>query len=404
MRPRDELATARLLLDTLSLGDSVDTGQLRARWALAPHGALVTLAKYEGAELWLAQRLRALGITLAEAPAAALDAAATRTRARTMRADAALVAVLEAFRAAQVDCILLKSAALRRLTARLPMAGARATSDVDLLVPEADGDHALGVLRARGWSLLDAPHGAGSDDPAVAAPRAPIAPSNERGTMRAERMGAPHHHLPSVADASGVAIELHTTTGHAVRPMEAWRRAVADRQPANLDGVVAWAPGDSWLLLHAVAHGLGDAGERARSGLRLRYWLDGAILIAGNTLRWDVIRERVGTGETGPPALARAWLWTAAGIAGCRVGIDELGSGEVAAFELDRLLAWRLRVLERHDATSRWGRKLLEEGARIEAGLPPELAWSPEPLRARVRRRAAQWLARAHWAWWRAQT
>ena len=45
-----------------------------------------------------------------------------------MRADAALESVLAAFRATQVECVLLKSAALRRLTARLPYADARTSA------------------------------------------------------------------------------------------------------------------------------------------------------------------------------------------------------------------------------------------------------------------------------------
>lgn len=393
MTPREALEHARLLLDTLRLGGDGDPS-LAARWARVDDGALVTLAKYEGAEIWLARQLRANDITLSSASADALDAAATRARARTLRADAALGAVLEAFRATQVECILLKSAALRRLTARMPFADARTSADVDLLVPEADGDHALGVLRARGWSLLDVDEVKGRDE-------AVPPPPGERDTVRAMLASAPKHHLPAVADASGVAIELHVSTGPSVRPMEAWRRAMSSREPVHVDTHAASVPSDTWLLVHAATHAITDAVEMARSGLRLRHWLDGAVLTCGAQVRWDHVRERIGTGEMGPPPLVRAWLWTAAQLCGRAIGIDELGTGDMAALDLDRLLAWRLHVLARHTATDRWGQKLLEEGARIEAGLAPEMPWKTEPWQLQLRRRSAQWSARAAWGWWR---
>ncbi len=393
MTAREALEHARLLLDTLRLGSERDPS-LAARWARVDDGALVTLAKYEGAEIWLARRLRANDITLSAASADALDAAATRARARTLRADAALGAVLEAFRATQVECILLKSAALRRLTARMPFADARTSADVDLLVPEADGDHALGVLRARGWSLLDVDEVKGREE---AEPPLP----GERDTVRAMLANAPKHHLPAVADASGVAIELHVSTGPSVRPMESWRRAMSTREPAHVGAHAAWVPSDTWLLVHAATHAITDAVEMARSGLRLRHWLDGAVLTDGGQVRWDHVRERIGTGEMGPPPLARAWLWTAAQLCGREIGIDELGTGDMAALDLDRLLAWRLHVLARHAATDRWGQKLIEEGARIEADLAPELPWKAEPWQLQFRRRGAQWMARAAWGWWR---
>ncbi len=396
MTPRTTIAQARLLLDTLRFGSDESVERLRARWATADHGALVTLAKYEGAELWLARRLRTSGIALDPPSTAALDAAATRARARTLRADAALAAVLAAFRATEVECVLLKSSALRRLTERMPFADARTSADVDLLVPESDGDHALGVLRARGWSLLDLSAVAVTGDAAVPEP-------DERGTLRAALASVPKHHLPSVADASGVAIELHTSTGASVRPMEAWRRAVSARVRVTVEGEAAWVPSDTWLLVHAVSHALLDTGMQARSGLRLRYWLDGAVLIGAGDVQWSLVRERIASGELGAPALVRAWLWTAAQLAGVDIGIDELGTGDLVALQLERLLAWRLHVLARYPATGRWGQKLLEEGARIEAGMGAEAAWKPEPWRVRLRQRTAQLWARGAWGWWRAR-
>jgi hypothetical protein len=392
MRTRAAVEHARLLLDTLRLGGAPDAAELRARWQGARQEALVTLARFEGAELWLARRLKQAGIALAGPAADALDAAATRTRARNLRADAALARALEALAAAHVPCVLLKSSALRQLTARLPLAGARASADVDLLVAEAQGEHALGVLRARGWRPLDYE---------AQGRIAPTAPAGETGTQRARLAAQPAHHLPSLADETGVAIELHVSTGPNVRPMEAWRRALADSAPITVEGAAGFVPSDSWLLLHALTHALNDADERAAGGLRLRYWLDGAVLLAGGHVRWDLVRERVAAGEAHPAPLARTWLYAAAELAGVAVGMDELGTGDLAPLHLERLLAWRLWVLARHDATSRWGRLLLEEGARAEAGLGAALPWAPLGTTARLRRAVAVAAARARWSAWR---
>ncbi|MBI3789429.1 MAG: hypothetical protein HY275_00935, partial [Gemmatimonadetes bacterium] len=163
----------------------------------------------------------------------------------------------------------------------------------------------------------------------------------------------------------------------------------------------AFAPTDSWLLVHAVTHALADADERAGAGFRLRYWLDGAVLVLGGEIRWELVRDRIESGEVGDPRLARGWLWAASRLAGQPIGMDELGTGDLTALQLERLLAWRLTVLSRYAGTDRWGRKLLEEGARAEVGLLPERPWKPLGPIAELRRRAATRAARLAWGWWR---
>ncbi|MBI2795875.1 MAG: nucleotidyltransferase family protein [Gemmatimonadetes bacterium] len=372
----DALLHGRLLCDTLRLGD-LDDGErarLAALWRDADQGALVALALHEGAELWLQRRLKAAEIALADDARATLGAAATRVRAGVMRADAALARVAGIFASAGVEMVPLKSAALRRLTGRLPLADARGVSDVDLLVPELEADRASVVLRGHQFVPL-----------------------------QAEESRPPgHHHRVPLADAWGVAVELHESTHQAVRPAEAWRRATHRPQLAWIDGHQLQLASDTELLWHALVHANRDAGEQARIGLRLRYWLDGAVLVAGSVIDWSLIRSRLDGGELDSPELARAWLWWAASLAGRSLGFSEIGMGELGALDLPRLLAWRLHVLARHSAESRWREKLLEEGARAEGGLPRRARNPGASFVAGARSAAAALAARAAHAAWKA--
>ena len=372
----DARAHGQLLVDTLHLGDAGDDDHaaLASGWSRVDQDVLVAQAVREGAELWLHRRLRAAQVVLAVGPRDALEVAARHVRARTMRADAALARVAAIFATADVAMVPLKSAALRRLTSRLPLADARASADVDVLVPEHEADRATIVLRGKHFS------------PVVATGAVPEG----------------HHHRAPLADDTGVAVEVHATTHPAVRPAEAWRRATRDAQGAAIDGVPLQLPCDTELLWHALAHAHLDASDHARIGLRLRYWLDGAVLIAGGTIDWATIRSRLDGGELRPPELARAWLWWAAALAGRTLGFAELGASEVGALDLPRLLAWRLHVHADHPADSRWREKLLEEGARAEAGLPRRGKEAGNSPATAARRAAAALAARAAYSAWRA--
>ena len=372
----DALSQGRLLCDTLRVtaADDGERARLATMWRDADRGALVALAMHEGAELWLQRRLKPLGIGLGDTAHATLDAAARRTRAGTMRADAALAHVTAIFAAAEVEVIPLKSAAMRRLTGRLPLADARGAADVDLLVREVEADRACAVLREHHFV------------PLVSETARPVN----------------HHHRAPMADQSGTAVELHVTTHATVVPREAWRRATMQPQLAEVDGHRVQLPGDTELLWHALAHASRDATEEARLGLRLRYWLDGAVLVAGGTIDWTVIRERLDGSELESPELGRAWLWWAAVLGGRALGLDEIGTGEIRALDLPRLLAWRLRVLGEHPPESRWREKLLEEGARVEAGVPGRPGGEGSSLYAAARHAIATQAARARYALWRA--
>ena len=291
-----------------------------------------------------------------------------RAVAQSLRVDAETAAALDTLGMAGIRAVPIKGAAIRRLAARVPYADARAPNDVDLLVPAEAARRAWDVLVANGYS---APREAGPPD---------------------------GHHLPALVGPIGVGVELHLTTVAAVPPAEAWRRATCDGAGADVDGRSRPVPSDTELLWHAVAHPLVHAQESARIGVRLRYWLDAAALLAsGAAIDWERIRGRLDSPETPRPALARAWFVAAAGLSGRPLPAGALGTGSAVAFDIERLVSWRLRVFAGAAPGGRWAIKMIEEGARGEAMLPPEPGRVGASTGARLRHALA---ARAARLWW----
>lgn len=336
---------AGLLIETLRLSPRVDRVTLAAAWDSADAGALVRLVEREGVVQWLSRRLKALGITLPGEPGKQLAATVKRGIAQSLRMDAETATTLGLLDAAGIHAIPLKGAAMRRLVPRVPYADARVPNDVDLLVPEADARRAFDVLVSRGYQV----------------------PKDENP--------ADHHHLPALVGSIGIAVELHTSTSPAVAPAEAWRRASA------MD--------DTELLWHAASHAVADTDDNARNGSRLKTFLDAAALFsAGATVDWTRVRERLDSGEVEYPAAVRAWLAAAADLGG-------VPPAESRPLNLERLVAWKLRVLAREDG--RWGRRLIEEGARGEFGLPVEPSSPRASAAARARHVVVTRAARAFW-------
>ena len=188
------------------------------------------------------------------------------------------------------------------------------------------------------------------------------------------------------------------TTVAAVPPADAWARAIRDGATAEFEGRAHPIPGDTELLWHAVAHPLVHTQETARIGVRLRYWLDAAALLAAPaTIDWARIRERLDAPETTRPALARAWFVAAAELGGRPLPAGALGTAPVRAFDVVRLISWRLRVLATHAPGDHWAMKLIEEGARGEAGLPPEPGAAGAPATVRLRHWLTMRAARLSW-------
>lgn len=359
---------ARLLLATLRLAPSADRDALVDAWSRTDAGPLVRLAAFEGVELWLSRRLKTLDISLEGEPRRQLDLLARRAVAQSMRVDAEASAALGALADAGIPAVPLKGTALRCIAARVPYADARASADVDVLVTADAARRAWDVLTARGYTSL-----------------------REAGP-------ADGHHLPALVGSTGVAVELHITTMATVTPAEAWRRATSDHAGADRDAVARPIPSDTELLWHAVAHALLDAEDAARIGVRLRYWLDAAALIgSGSELDWQRIRARLDSAETPRPTFARAWLLAAAWLSGRPLPDEALGRQPTTPFDLERLVAWRLRVFAGAAPDGRWAVKLVEEGARGEAGLPAEPSPDGASALARVRHAVA---ARAARLWW----
>ena len=359
---------ARLLIETLRLTPAVNAERLAPAWSQADAGELVELAEHEGVAIWLHRRVSALGIMLAGDARAQLAALTKHATAKMLRLDAATSAVVAILDAATVPFVPLKGAAVRRIAARVPYVDARAPLDVDLLVPESEIQRAWDVLVARGYS----PRTTRPDD---------------------------GHHLPALYGANGVGVELHRTTTTAVAPPEAWRRAVCDGAIAHFDSRWRAIPGDTELLWHAVTHAMVTAELAPSDGLRLRYWLDAAALLAaGSEIDWGRVRSRLDSAETSRPALVRAWLRVASELAGRELPADALGGPAAPPIDLERMLSWRLRVLARHAVRGRWSAKLIDEAARGEVHLPYGPDGAGAALPARLRHGVAVRTARL---WWR---
>lgn len=359
---------ARLLIDTLRLSTPAKASALATEWARADAIGLVRLAQFEGVSLWLQRRLKSLGITLAGEPGDTLAAAAKRATAYSLRMESETLATLAILDAAGIEVVPLKGAAMRRISARVPYATARAPNDVDVLVQDEHAQRAWEALVAKGYQ---APKEHGPPD---------------------------GHHLPALVGPLGVGVEIHMTTSASVAPAEAWHRATFDGCVADLNGATRPIPSDTELFWHSIAHAVAHAEEYGRVGTKLRYWLDpAALLAAGASVDWARIRRRIETKECAEPGLIRAWIRTAADLGGHALPADAVGR-HGPAIDVVRMLSWRLRVFDRYERSSRWAERLVEEGARGETGLRSEPPHHAATSFARARHTVA---ARAARMWWR---
>ena len=287
---------AAVLAETLRLSAQVGAATLASAWAQADAIALVRLAIREGAGAWLSRRLASLGIHLDPDTAAELASVARRDIAQSLRVDAEVVATLD----------LLASVGIERCRSSPQQCGA---SPVACPMPTH-------VRRATWTSSCARPKRAAPTTRCV------------RTAMRRRRTTVPagHHHLPALAGALAIGVELHVSTSPAVAPAEAWRRATHDGARAIIGTTTRAIPSDTELLWHAATHAVADAADYARVGLRLRYWLDVAALLAAHAeIDWPRVRARLQPGEVRSPDAVRAWLRTASMVrrdraAGASVG------------------------------------------------------------------------------------
>ena len=365
-----------LLLDTLRLHGAPSDESLRARWATTNLSGLNRLVRFEGVEVWLARRARAVGAVPPGPQARVMRQLAQHTTAQNMRIDAQTQRVLDVLDAAGMPVALIKGQARRAAAGRYPFADARAISDVDLLVPEATAEASWRALCAQGFR--------------------PLYPDGSPWVVT--------HHLPVLTSDDLVTVELHTTLAPTLSPAEAWARATTDPDTVTWAGRTVRVPNATELLWQALHHAVAD-GTR---GYRLKTFLNVACILAGEgPIAWDVVAARIAAGEirhdeTGPAIAAERIhrdLAVAAELAGVPIPV---ALHPHRAVRIDALLAWRLAVLKAPVGESMRDR-LLEEGLRVEAQLPVTPV-SPErgALRA-LRRRTASRVARLLYRSWAAR-
>lgn len=369
---------ADVLIDTLRLG-APDDGDLAARWQRVGTKHLPDLVALEGAAIWLFRRLRAVG-ALDVLPAdigdrlrqQAFEAAASR-----LEVEAEAAAVLTLLDRARIPVILIKGIARCALAERYPYLDARATQDVDLLVPfERIGDAGV-TLQVDGY--------------------VPALPPKPAETPR-------HHHLPPLHKGR-ITVELHESTSTRVRPDVAWARANERSETLDWAGQQVQVSSPTELAWNAIAHAMEDEA----AGFRLHRFLEVAALVSnGAPIDWAIVRARSATEEAFDPAtgvphqdvIIRRWIGAALALVATEKRPTEL---DVSRFDLGELLAWRLAVL---GARPRIGRplaeRLLAEGVRTLVGLPVEGSPRGASPWGRSRRRVAGRVSRATFGVWRA--
>jgi len=365
--------TISLLLDTLQLRDGPSTESLRARWTGADAQRLMALVRHEGAEIWLYKRLRQLQIEPPATLQTELRHTVNNSSIANMRIDAQTFAVVGQLNAAGIPWSLIKGQARRAAESLYPFASARAVSDVDLLVPEPQADHAWQHLCDGGFRRL----------------------INEPVLWKAD------HHRPALIDDRNVCVELHTTTCLAVAPAEAWRRATANADVVKWEGTSTTVPNATELVWQALSHGVAD-GVRS---FTLRSFLSVAAILAQRpTIDWALLSSRIAADEVVDNERQtpvsheriRQWLEVSASLAGYELP-DELRPHRRVG--LSRLLRWRAQILD-----ARLGRavreRLLEEAERSEASLPITPVDQTTDVLRQFRRKGSSVIARGLYRAW----
>jgi hypothetical protein len=292
-----------------------------------------------------------------------------------MAVDAATADALPLLAAAGVPCVLLKGPARRAAAGLYPLADARRTSDVDLLIPAACAATAFRALGAAGYVPLD-----------------PVDP--RAGAAGSELWGPSHHHLRALARPGHAAVELHVSTSWELPADAAWERNAAGATELAWQGARVRVPCATELLWHALTH----AKPSEPAAWALRYWLDAAAILAASDVAWVAIAARMAGRELPDLARAQMWLSAAAQLAGVTLPAVV---APPRRFPLLRLVGWRLAVLARPEPTA-WRQKLLDEAARAELGLGPAPLVAGRSWPIHVRRRTASLLARGVYRAWQA--
>jgi hypothetical protein len=312
---------------------------LAEAWPAAEGRVLRRLVAFEGCALWLYRRLRQLAVLeRIDADLAAWIAAKAREdTARNLLIEAEAQALAEILREIGTPAVFLKGVARRLLADRYPLADARVTNDVDVLVPAAHARAVWHALRMRGYEHTS--------------PTKPPRPQ--------------HHHLPALWSHRRVGVELHTTYARGVLPDVAWRRYYDAGIGVKRSGILFRVPSATELFWGATAHSL----LIPDIAFLLLFFFDAAVIWAsGEPVDWPEIARRLDAKEIVDGTAAAAWLGAAAQLAG--VEPPAALTGRVAPYDLERALALRLAVLRR---------------VGLPGGLSKALAWwTSERARTRV--------------------
>jgi len=355
-----------LLLTTLRLGGARrESAALRQAWETrADYPGLAGLIDFEGCALWLARRLRQIGAdtALASDLGGFVTRCARDIAASNLLVDAETETMLGFLTARGTPCILLKGAARRALAHQLPFADARATMDLDLLVP---GPAARGL-----WDDLRAP------------PRGYALGFPDRNPRPR------HHHLPALVGPGGVSVEIHTSVAPGIPAELTWQRLRSTATTIQRFGVETLVPSTTELLWDGMMHAV-RSGAR---GFRLHQLLAASCIVAtGGGAELREVRDRLARRSSAPPSLAGAWLDAATWLGGA-------GDGDPPAI-LTRSLQWRLAVARRLPASHRVLGVWADEASRLEFDLPPSrgVTGGLRPLGATLVRNAYRFwrLARA---------
>jgi hypothetical protein len=308
------LHPARLLLETLRFHRAPPQEQLAAAWAEVDVRGLERLVTLEGCAIWLYRRLRLLSVlqTMDQEFGRWIARKAREETARNLLIEAEAQSLARILHELGTPFVFMKGVARRLTVDRYPLADARATSDVDVLVPAARAWQVWQALRLVGYERTT--------------PWMPPRPQ--------------HHHLPALWNERQVGVEVHTTNAPNILPAEAWRRHYESGMDVERGGVCYRVPSATELLWSGTAHSV----RLPDIAYLLVPLFDAAVIWAsGAAVDWVEIRRRLDAGEIVDRVAAATWLGAAASIAG--VDPPPALAGRIAPYDVERALRLRLAVL-----------------------------------------------------------
>jgi hypothetical protein len=369
---------AELLYQTVRIRGGWDAARLKEAWLRTDTSGLRELVSHEQVTIWLYRRLRELGVG-DELPPAFWTWLIRRARVETangLLVEAEAIRIAELLHAGGIPAIFLKGIARRLLADRYPYIDARATVDVDVLLPVEHASSVWADLKKSGYKV------------AVDPTKTPV----DEAVRRQLRL----HHLVPLAGANRVAVEIHTSTSARIEPADAWRRQMFESRVISRDRLELRVPSLTELFWLTLTHAVHD-GLRAYC---LRYLLDAAVLMASHEpIYWDVIAERLEANEIPSRDALLRWLQAAADLAG--ISLPARLGPMPRPFPMLRLLEWRLIAFRRAGDRPRLLEKLLEEGLRAEVGMPMQELVKGKDLALHARRRTASVVARGAYYGWR---